>query len=88
VVDFRAGARAPGRAGVALVEIGGVIAEELHDVAAFDEREALGDQAFEFDRADFRAVLLLLAALQGDLVVVEFALDPAGGAMEQIDGRP
>ncbi len=71
-----------------LVEIGSVIAEELHGVAPFDEREALYEQAFELDRADFRAVLLLLAALLGALVVVKFALDAAGGAMEQVDGRP
>src|SRR5229473_3489137 len=71
-----------------LVEIGGVVAEELHGIAAFDEGEALCQQAFEFDRADFRAVLLLLAALLGALIVVEFALDAAGGAMEQVDGRP
>src|SRR5262249_43059734 len=30
VVDLRAGAQAPGRGGVALVEVGGVVAEELH----------------------------------------------------------
>jgi H+/Cl- antiporter ClcA len=72
---------------VALVEISGVVAEELHGVAAFDQREALWDQAFEFDRADFRAVLLLLAALLGALVVVEFAPDAVGSAMKQVDGR-
>src|SRR5882672_8699668 len=73
---------------MALVEIGSVIAEELHGIAALDEGEALCQQAFELDRADFRAVLLLLAALLGALIVVEFALDAAGGAMEQVDGRP
>src|SRR6266404_7087040 len=73
---------------MALVEIGGVIAEELDGVAALDEGEALCQQAFELDRADFGAVLLLLAALLGALVVVEFALDAAGGAMEEVDGRP
>jgi len=71
-----------------LVKIRGVIAEELHGFTAFDQREALCDQAFEFHGADFRAVLLLLAALLRALVVVEFALDAAGGAMEQVDGRP
>src|SRR6266851_5305786 len=71
-----------------LVEIGGVVAEELHGVTAFDESKALCEQALELDRADFRAVLVLLAALLGALVVVEFALDAAGGTVEQIDGRP
>src|SRR6266853_88485 len=73
---------------MALVEIGGVIAEELHGVAALDEGEALCQQPFELNRADFRAVLLLLAALLGALVVVELAGHPAGGAMEQVDGGP
>jgi len=58
----------------------GDLAEELDGVAAFDESQALCQQAFELDRADFRAVLLLLAALLGALVVVEFALDPANAA--------
>ena len=57
-------------------------------VAAFDQRHALGDEAFEFDRADLRAVLLLLAAPLRLLVVVEFAFDPVDGAVEEIDRRP
>jgi hypothetical protein len=73
---------------MALVEIGSAIAEELHGIASLDEGEALCQQAFEVDRADFRAVLLLLAALLGALIVVEFALDAAGGTMEQVDSRP
>ena len=52
------------------------------------ERQALGDEAFELDRADLRAVLLLLAALLRLLVVVELAFDPVDGAVEEIDGRP
>ncbi len=46
------------------------------------------DEALQFDRADFRAVLFLLAALLRLLVVVEFALDPVGGAVEEVDRRP
>ncbi len=42
VVDHRARARPPGRAGVALELVGGLVAEELHAVAALDERHALG----------------------------------------------
>jgi hypothetical protein len=68
---------------VALVEIGGVIAEELDGVAALDQGEALCQQAFELDRADFRAVLFLLAALLGALVVVELAVHPAGGTVDR-----
>ena len=74
--------------GVALELVGGLVAEELHAVAAFDQRLPLGGEAFEFDRADLGAVLFLLAALLRLLVVVEFALDPADGAVEEIDGRP
>ena len=88
VVDLRSGARPPGRAGVALELVGGLVAEELHAVAALDQRLPLGDEALEFDRADFRAVLFLLAAPLRLLVVVEFALDAADGAVEEIDGRP
>ncbi len=48
----------------------------------------LGEQAFELDRADLRAVLLLLAALLGVLIVVERALHAVDGAVEEVDGRP
>jgi hypothetical protein len=73
---------------MALEEVGGVVAEEFHGVAPFDEGQALCQQALKLDRADFRAVLLLLAALLGALIVVEFALHPASGAMEQVDSGP
>src|SRR6266540_5788144 len=81
MVDHRAGARPPGRAGVALELVGSQVAEELHAVAAFDEREAFGHEAFQFDRADLRAVLFLLATLLRDLVVVKLALDAVCGAV-------
>ena len=73
---------------MALELVGGEVAEELHAVAAFDQREAFGHKAFQFDGADLRAVLLLLAALLRVLVVVELALDAVGGAVEQVDRRP
>src|SRR5262245_65593443 len=63
MVDHRARARTPRRAGVTLAQFGRDVAEKLHAVAAFDEGKALGQEAFELDRADFGAVLLLLAAL-------------------------
>jgi len=47
---------------VALELIGALVAEELHSVTAFDQRHALGIEAFEFDGADLRAVLFLLVA--------------------------
>ena len=88
MVDHRSGARPPGRAGVGLEAIGGLVAEELHGIAAFDQGQPLGDETFELDRADLRAVLLPLAAMLRLLVVVEFAFDAVDGAMEQVDGRP
>ena len=88
MVDHRSGARAPGRAGVALEVLGGLVAEELHGVAALDQRHALGREALQFDRADLGAVLLPLAAPLRLLVVVELAFDPVVGAVEEIDGRP
>ena len=64
------------------------VAEEFHAVAPFDQRQPLGDQAFEIDRADFGTVLLLLAPPLRLFVVVELALDPGDGAMEEVDVRP
>ena len=57
-------------------------------VAALDQRLTFGGEAFEFDRSDLRAILFLLAALLRLLVVVEFALDPFDGTVEEIDRRP
>ncbi len=73
---------------MALELVGGEVAEELHAIATFDEREAFGHEAFQFDRADLRAVLFLLAALLRVLIVVEIALHAVSGAVEEIDGRP
>ena len=88
MVDLRPRARTPCRARVALELVGGVVAEQLHAVAPLDERLSFGDEALQFDRADFRAVLFLLIAPLRLLVVVEFALDASNGAVEEIDGRP
>ena len=73
---------------MALELLGGLVAEELHGIAAFDEGKPVGEQAFEFDRTDFRAVLLLLAALLGVFVAVEMALHALDGAVEQAYHRP
>ena len=88
MVHHRAAARMPVRSGVACEVVGRLVAEELHAVAPLDQRHALGGEALEFDRADFGAVLLALAALLRLLVVVEFAFDALVGAVEEIDGRP
>ena len=55
----------------------GLIAEKFQAVAAFDQRQSLGDEALQLDRADLRAVLLLLAFALRLLIAVELAFDPA-----------
>jgi hypothetical protein len=47
VVDQRAGSRAPSGAGRGLVQLGGMVAEELEGVAALDEADTLADQLLE-----------------------------------------
>ena len=66
----------------------GLVTEIFHDVASFDQRQALGDEAFELDGADFGTVLLALAAPLRLFIAVELALDPCRGAVEQVDRRP
>jgi hypothetical protein len=65
------------RSGMAREVFGRLVAEELHAVTPLDQRLALGDEPLQFDRADFGAVLVALAALLGLLVRVEFAFDAA-----------
>ncbi len=71
-----------------LEEVGGLVSHGLEGVAPFDQRQALGQEPLQFDRADLRAVLLTLAALLRLFVVVELAFDPLAGAVEQLDGGP
>jgi hypothetical protein len=65
-----------------------LIAIKLHAVAPLDEREALGDKPLELDGADFTAILFALATPLRLFVIVELALDPLGGEVEEIDRRP
>ena len=83
MVDHRAGARPPDRVGVALEVLGGLVAHQFEGVAPFEKGLDLCRQAFEFDRLDLRAILFALEAPLGDLVVVEFAFDPVGGALTE-----
>jgi hypothetical protein len=66
----------------------GLVAKELHAVAAFDECHAFGGEPFELDGFHFGAVLLDLAFALLLLVAIEFALDATHGKVEEIDGRP
>src|SRR6266699_1657256 len=88
MVDKRSRPGAPGRTSVDLKAFDGLIAEEFETVTTFDQSDAFGRQALEFDRSYFRTVLLALALALGLFVVVELASDAVGGAMEQVDGRP
>ena len=73
---------------MALELLGSLVAEEFQAVPALDQRLPLGGEALQLDRADFRAVLVPLAAPLRLLVVVQLALDPADGAVEEVDCRP
>ena len=71
-----------------LEQLGGLVAHQLEGLAAFDQRQTLRQQALQFHRADFRAVLPLLAPALRLFVTIEGALDPVGGAVEHIDRGP
>ena len=67
---------------------GGVIAHHVHAVAPFNESQAFGRQALEFDGLHFGAVLLALEAALRLLVLIERPLDPGRGAVEEVDLAP
>jgi hypothetical protein len=60
----------------------------LEAVAALDVRLPFADQGFELDGADFRAVLLLLAALLPVFIVLELAFDAGSLFVEQVGQAP
>ena len=88
VVHQRAATEMPVRSGVACEVVGRLVAKVFHAVTPLDQCHALGSETLEFNRADFGAVLVSLAALLRLFVVVEFALDALVGAVEEIDCRP
>ncbi len=88
MVEARAGARRPGGAERAQIDVGGGFAEELEAVAAIEQALPDGDQRLELDGFDLGAVLFALQPLLGLFVVVELALDPQDRAVEGVDGRP
>src|SRR3546814_18479926 len=77
--------RQPGLADMDAELVGGGVAEEFHRVAAFDHGDAFGDLALQFDRLHLAAVLLALKSLLRLLIVVELALDPLAGAVDDVD---
>ena len=88
VIDEASGAGTPGRAGLGFIAFGGEVANVFEGFAALDEGLALGDQAFEFDRADFRAVLFLLAFPLPVFVAVELTLRAGGLFVEEVGQAP
>jgi hypothetical protein len=60
--------------GLVFVEIGRLVVRQFERVAALDQAEALGEKTFEFDRADFRAILLVLGLVLAVFIVAEFTL--------------
>ena len=81
-------ARMPGLAEMRLEALGGDIAHGLKGIAPFDERDALRDQGFQFDRADLGAVLLALRPLLRLFVAVEIPACPRRHAVKQVRGGP
>ena len=88
MVDHRAGARPPRRAGVVLESFRREVSEEFQAVAPLDQGLALCREAFEFDALDLAAILFPLKAALCLLVIVKLALDPAGGTVKEVDSPP
>ena len=74
--------------GVVLELVGGLVAHQLEDVAALDQRLPFRCQPFQLDGFDLGAVLFPLGSLLCHFVVIEFALDPVDGAVKHIHRRP
>jgi len=55
----------------AAIQIGEMVAEEFENVAAFRQRQALGDLSLQLDRTNFRAILLCVGTALGGFIVVE-----------------
>ena len=73
---------------MALIMFGGLVAHQLEGVAAFDQALALGRKALQLDGLHFATVLFALAAALRLFIVVQLALDPVGGPVEDVDRRP
>ena len=68
--------------------LGGEIADVLESFAALEKGLAIKDEAFEFDRTHFRAVLFVLAFLLPVFVVFEVTLQASGLFVEEIGHVP
>ena len=69
-------------------EVSSGFAEEFHALPPIDQALPDVDQGFKLDGFHLGAVLFALKAFLRLLVVVELGLDPLGGAVEGVDGRP
>src|SRR5260370_27388247 len=68
--------------------VGGLVAEVFHAVASLDQRHALGGKTLPFDRADFGAILVTLAALLRLFVLVDIVFDVLVGAIDVVTVLP
>lgn len=88
VVHQRPAAWCPGLSEMGLELFSGGLAQKFQRVAALDQRNALIDEPFKFDRLDLGAVLFALTPFLGILVIIEFALNAILGAVEEIGKLP
>ncbi|ABQ33700.1 hypothetical protein BBta_1481 [Bradyrhizobium sp. BTAi1] len=65
-----------------------LVAEEFQAIAPFDQCDAFGRQALQFDGSHFRAVLLALALALRLFVIVELTVGSVCGAVKEVDCRP
>jgi len=70
------------------IVLGGAVSQHLERGPAFKDRTALQDQLLEFDRADFRPILIVLRRALTLLVLIELSLDALGFAMKHIGEGP
>ena len=88
VLHARSRARVQGRTGIRGEQLRGVAAECFPRVAILGQTRSGDDQALEFNRSNFGAVLLGLAPALCILVAVELTLHARRRAMIKVDGRP
>ena len=87
-IDVAARARMPSLSEMGLEMVGREVAHAVIGVALFGERKPFGDEAFQFNRANFGPVLAALRAPLRLLVFVELAVDAGRHAVEDIGGGP
>jgi hypothetical protein len=70
------------------IVLGCPVTQHFEGGAAFQDRTTLQDQLFEFDGANFRAILIVLRGALALFILVELGLDTLGFAMKHIGEGP